>query len=290
MYRGAEKSMVFVADDLGRSLSVNQAITHAHDHGVLTAASLMAGGDAFENAVQIARGRSSLSTGVHVTLCDGKAVLSRSHIPDLVDTHGQFEADPSRAWVKYHKPSLKRQLESEIRAQFDRIEAAGIQPTHVDGHHHLHMHPIIFGIVCRSAMKKNIQWIRIPREPLQSVLRFRSKPRGVLPFAEWLVFRILGTLHIPRLSRYGMRAADRVYGLARSGQVDEPYVLASIARCGTFTELFCHPDLASDAGRREMDALQSPTVRKTLSIHGISLVGYRELIQPEVPGGLPERL
>lgn len=66
-----EKYLVTVADDLGRSASVNEAIAEAHDNGILTAASLMAGGEAFQDAIQIALKRRHLSVGLHATFCDG---------------------------------------------------------------------------------------------------------------------------------------------------------------------------------------------------------------------------
>jgi predicted glycoside hydrolase/deacetylase ChbG (UPF0249 family) len=65
---------VTVADDFGRTLSVNAAVAEAHDNGILSSASLMAGGEAFDDAVRISDARKTLSVGIHVTLCDGRAV------------------------------------------------------------------------------------------------------------------------------------------------------------------------------------------------------------------------
>ncbi|MGD0281288.1 MAG: ChbG/HpnK family deacetylase [Dissulfurispiraceae bacterium] len=61
--------LAVVADDMGKSASVNRAIAEAHDKGFLTAASIMAGGEAFDDAVQTVLERSRLSAGLHVTLC-----------------------------------------------------------------------------------------------------------------------------------------------------------------------------------------------------------------------------
>ena len=46
--------LVVGADDFGRSPSVNRAVAIACDWGVLTAASIVAGGDAFAEAVDLA--------------------------------------------------------------------------------------------------------------------------------------------------------------------------------------------------------------------------------------------
>src|SRR5208282_4143722 len=179
--------LAVVADDMGKSASVNRAIAEAHDKGFLTAASIMAGGEAFDDAVQTVLERSRLSVGLHVTLCDGKAVLPHACIPDITDNDGNFIRSPFTAGLHYTRPGLLPQIEAEVAAQFGRLENAGISIHHVDGHHHLHMHPLIFEVLCREASQRDINWIRIPREPLPIMTAFRSPSRGVLPFIEWAV-------------------------------------------------------------------------------------------------------
>lgn len=117
--------LIIAADDFGRSSSVNMAVAEAHDRGIVTASSIMAGGEVFEEAVQIALRRNRLSVGLHVTLCDGRAVLKQSRIPDLVNREGCFEASPARARVRYMRPAVLPQIEAEVEAQFDRLERAG---------------------------------------------------------------------------------------------------------------------------------------------------------------------
>jgi hopanoid biosynthesis associated protein HpnK len=272
-----KKYAVIVADDFGSSSSVNLAVAEAHDRGILTVASLMAGGAAFDEAVEIARKRRSLSVGLHVTLCDGRAVLPCSEVPGLADFRGHFENNPAMAWMKYRRPGLLGQLDREIEAQFDRLEKAGVRPTHIDGHHHLHMHPAIFELLCRHASHRGIRWVRIPREPLSLLLRFPSPGRGALPFIEWAVFAILGRMHGKKAREYGLRSIDAVYGLARTGQCDERYLKHIFDRAGGSIEIFMHPDTATASGQRELAALTSASVRAALVARNTVLAGYREL-------------
>jgi hopanoid biosynthesis associated protein HpnK len=270
--------LVTVADDLGRSSSVNRAIADAHDRGIVTAASLMAGGEAFQEAVEIALERSRLSVGLHVTLCDGRAVLQPSYIPDLVDPDGYLEKRPVLAWLRYTKPGLLPQIEIEIKAQFDRLEKSGIHPTHVDGHHHLHMHPLIFEVLCRQASQRGVGWIRLPRESLSLVLNLRSPLRGAMPFIEWAVFGVLGTYNLRIARKYGLRVVGHVYGLSLTGSIDEKFLLDILNRSsGSLNEIFTHPDISIESGRRELEALISIKVRNRLNSLGMALVGYREL-------------
>jgi hopanoid biosynthesis associated protein HpnK len=277
---GGRKKMrylVTVADDFGISPSVNRAVADACDRGILTAASIMAGGEAFDEAVRIAIERPNLSVGLHVTLCDGRAVLPHSGIPGLTDHEGFFESSPAKAWLRYSSPGLRGQIEREIDAQFRRLENAGIYPSHVDCHHHLHMHPIVLEALCGQASRRGVRRVRMPWESLFEVIRTRSPFRGVMPFLEWATFGALGPCNMRIIRRHHMNAAGRVYGLSRTGDIDEQYLLDILDRAAPNAEIFFHPDVGTDAGRRELTALTAPAVRQRLAALDISLTGYGAL-------------
>ncbi len=179
--------------------------------------------------------------------------------------------------MKYRRTDLLGQIDREIGAQFDRMEKAGVHPTHIDGHHHLHMHPAIFGLLCGHALRRRVRWVRIPREPLSLVLCFSSPGRGAMPFIEWAVFAVLGRMHKRKARRHGLCFSDAVYGLARTGRCDERYLMHIFGQTPGSLEIFTHPDTATAAGQRELQALTSPAVRAELDTHGAVLAGYREL-------------
>lgn len=259
------RRLVVVADDLGRSTGVNRAIAAAHEEGIVTSASLMAGGEAFDHAVEMARSRPRLAVGLHATLCDGRAVLPSSRVPGLAGADGRFEPGPARAGIRYwRRRELIPRIEAELSAQFDRLIDSGIAPSHADGHHHLHIHPLLFGILCREAARRGVRFIRIPRGDLLS-------GRAI----EWGVFGFLGWLNRKTSARHGIIPVDRVHGLARTGRIDEAYLLSLLPRIGAgWNEIFVHPDLDTERGRRELAALTSPRVRKRTDDLGIVLSAY----------------
>ena len=55
--------LIVNADDFGFTRDVNEGIIEAHRHGILTATTLMANGDAFDDAVALARQTPSLDVG-----------------------------------------------------------------------------------------------------------------------------------------------------------------------------------------------------------------------------------
>jgi hopanoid biosynthesis associated protein HpnK len=289
VFSSGRKCIVTVADDFGKTASVNAAVAEAHDRGILTSASLMASGSAFDDAVKIARQRKTLSVGIHVTLCDGRAISSPSSIPGLTGADGFLERNPAKAWLRVR--SLRRQIEVEIKAQFDRIEEAGIRPTHIDGHHHLQMHPVIFDILCREAAARGIRWIRMPIEPLAAVLRMRSSGRGTIPFLEWAVFGTLGAFHRKKAARAGVYSPGLVFGLSRSGAFDEGYLLYVLERVrGPVDEVFAHPDFSNEEGRMELGAFTSRVVGEKIDSLGLAVAGYREVAGTSASGLLWEKL
>ena len=278
---GEGRYLVVVADDFGRASSINRAVTLACDRGIVTAASIMAGGRAFDEAANWAAAYSAkLSVGLHVTLCDGCSVLAPSRIPDLVDGGGSFEKSPFRAGVAYWRSrrTLAGQIEAEVRAQFDRVERAGIRPTHADCHHHLHMHPVLFEIIAREAARRGVTWIRFPREPLRLIVGLHLARLDFKAFLLWMVFGLLANRNLRVARRYGLKAMDDVYGLSGTGRIDETYLLALLGHVrGGASELYVHVDLGSASGREEIKAVTSERVRDRLAALGLVLTGFKGL-------------
>ena len=263
---GVRVRLVVVADDFGRSPGINHAIASALTGGIVTAASLMAGGDAFEEAVRLGREHERLSIGLHVTVCDGRAVGVADRLAGLADGDGRLEPSPARAGVQLwrHRRRLLPAMQEEIAAQFDRADRAGINLAHVDGHHHMHIHPLLFPIVCREASRRGIGWIRIPRG---------DRRDGRL--TEWALFGALGAINSRTASRHGLAAAPRVHGLSRTGRLDEAYLMDLLPRLEPgLNELFVHPDRDTESGRRELAAVTSQRVRGLAARLGIELVSY----------------
>lgn len=111
--------MVVNADDFGRSRAINQAVIRAHREGVLTTASLMVAGDAWEEAVDFARenprrASDSISPWSAVVPC------SRPRGSRGWSTPGESSgpALPERASDTGPTDRLREPLRAELEAQF----------------------------------------------------------------------------------------------------------------------------------------------------------------------------
>lgn len=256
-----------------------------HREGILTSASLMVAEPATEEAVALARGLPELGTGLHLVLCDGTATSPARAIPDLVTPSGRFPATPLRAgltdWVKRRR--VRAQLEYEIRAQFERYLDLGLPLDHVDGHHHLHMHPVVFEIVQRCLEEHRVPLVRLVREERAAAPADTSPLADVVPAIFWLLAG-----HHRRGLGEGVASTDRVWGLRATGRLDVALLVELISRMTAGTiELYAHPRRDTEQGRREEQALCSPAVREALRRAGYELVSTRTFGRARCAGTIP---
>lgn len=285
----AEKELRLIvnADDFGMSDEVNEAVIRAHKEGVLTSASLMVTGAAFESAVDLARANPSLAVGIHLVTVAGRAVLSHREIPLLVDEEGNFSNDATAAGVKYFfSPQARRELRKEIAAQFERFQSTGLRLSHIDGHLHLHVHPVIFDAALRLGIKCGARRMRVPEEERHLALRF-DRENALQKTIHTFLFGGLGRYMKRKLAAHGFMVPERVYGNLQSGRMSEQYFLYALDNLKAATnEIYFHPAVypaqqsppADERQRfREFQALTSDKVKARLGDLGIRLINYFDL-------------
>src|SRR5215217_3286278 len=108
--------LIVHADDFGLSRSINEGILEAHCCGILTSASVMASGEAFDHAIQLVRGTPTLDVGVHLTLTEERPVLGCANIPTLLNDQGGFHANPGVFMQRY---LFQRISLEDVRREFD---------------------------------------------------------------------------------------------------------------------------------------------------------------------------
>jgi chitin disaccharide deacetylase len=268
---------VINGDDFGFSNQVNQAIIKAHTEGVLTSTSLMVTGDAFEEAVELARQHPNLGVGLHLVLVCGRSVLPSHQIPHLVDANSNFSDDPVVAGLRYQfNKHAQVELLQEIRAQLEKFTATGLPLSHVDGHLHLHVHPVAINILADLASEFGIKFIRLPSEELKLNLKLNRQV---------LFTKLVWSVVFGRLRHYGenilkskdVRFTERVYGLLQTGCMSEEYLCGLIPEIrATTVEIYSHPGLDSQ-GEVELAALLSDRVHEALQSNGFELTNYHKI-------------
>ena len=277
--------LIVTADDFGLHIAVNEAVEQASRAGVLTAASLMVAGPAATDAVRRARELPHLRVGLHLVLADGHALLPRGQIPALIDANGRFG---DRMFVDglrfFALPRVRRQLETEIRAQFQAFMASGLRMDHVNAHKHFHLHPTVLAMLLRIGRDyglgnrdcETMIGVRVPAEPL-----WAGRATSIL-LTPWL------KLMKHRLRHAGIPYNDQVFGMGHSGKMNEERLLWILGRLPVGTsEIYPHPATqsgtaiaASMQGYRhaeEFAALMSPQVKAAMTAMDLSRGGFSDL-------------
>lgn len=277
MEHESSRRLIVNADDFGASESINRSVAHAHSNGILTSASLMVNGPAFQQAVEIARAHPALGVGLHLVLVCGTSALSCETIPGLVDAEQRFSDSPVGCGVRYFfQRSLRPQLAAEIDAQFAKFQETGLVLDHVNGHLNMHLHPTIFSLLMEKTSRWGIRRMRLTSDPLGFNLRL-AKGKLFDRLIHALIFGILSARARPFLKQRGIRHTDRVFGLLQNGAVDERFILGILENLPAgSTELYSHP--SDDTFKNERDGLVSAAVKQGASARNILLTRYQDLL------------
>lgn len=268
--------LIVNADDFGLNSSTNQAIIRGHQEGILTSASLMVNEPSFEEAVQMARENPRLGVGLHLTFLCGHSTLPPDKIPGLVNSKREFDYNPARVGFKYFiRRELREQLRDEMLAQFEKFRSTGLPLDHVDTHHHLHAHPVVFRLLIESAEDLGITHLRLTSEPfgVHSRVALGFRPGRV---GHGLIFWLLAGSARRKLKRLDIKHTDAVFGLLQDARVDEEYLQRLLPHLPKgINEIYSHPSM--DIFKHEMEALISPKIRALAETLDIRLIRYQDI-------------
>ena len=129
---------------------------------------------AFDDAVTAARSAPNLSVGCHVVLVDGTPVSPPGALDTLVAIRS---AEPDKFYSSLSAFAARAmlggfdrdQLVAEVTAQIRKIQATGLQVTHLDTHKHAHIFPEILTALLRAARMCGVRAIRNPIVPVKAL-------------------------------------------------------------------------------------------------------------------------
>jgi len=296
------RKLIVNADDFGLTAGVNRAIMEAHNGGVVSSTTLMANGAAFADAVTAARSAPNLSVGCHVVLVDGTPVSPADAADTLVAIRS---AEPDKFYSRLSAFAARAmlggfdrdQLVAEVTAQIRKIQATGLQVTHLDTHKHAHIFPEILVALLRAARICGVRAIRNPIVPVKALPArlFKGKRELWKRYGQVRMLHTFSRQFLQRTKRAGLLTPDGVIGVIETGSVENAgyssllrQTLASLPE-GTW-ELVCHPgyndaDLRAirtrllDSREEERRLLTSADLRKFLEEQKFRIISYREFAE-----------
>jgi len=230
------KKLIINGDDFGMHASINQAIENSFEKGILTSASLVANGDAFLEAVSIAKKNPNLGVGIHLTLNGGKPISPRHKIETLLDQKGELiESHFDLCSMILKKKVVLEHIRTEYISQIEKILDFGLKPTHVDGHRHLHLFPPIF-LLLKDVLKKfnlnKVRMLNIPTVDWQWMKIKKMALMGILGFSK-------------KLNRGKFKSPDYFLGFFQSGNINQRYIKKMLPNLKSgVTEINFHPAMS----------------------------------------------
>jgi hopanoid biosynthesis associated protein HpnK len=286
------RRLIINADDFGFTSGVNRAIIEAHHSGILTSSTLMANGRAFDEAVQMAKTSPGLSVGCHIVLIDGEPVLDPCGLPTITDSRKFRDGLKTFAARALAGRMNDREIETEAKAQIQKIQSAGIAVSHVDTHKHTHIFPRILRPLLRAARDCGVRAMRNPfgpRFPLRSS-QLLARPNLWTRFAEVRVLSRFAGQFRRAVDQKGFVTPDGTLGIEVTGTLDERLfqAIAQSIPDGTW-EFVCHPgyndaDLAAaktrlrESRELELKVLTMLAAREVLARESVQLISYRDLL------------
>lgn len=153
--------LIVNADDLGINHHVNIAIEKLINESLVTSSTIMANGDAFEEAIDIAQRNPNATYGVHLCIDQLKPLTK----PDIFRQYGMV--DDEGKFIQFAYLHIKRTKEirdaiyNEWKTQIEKTIKSGITISHLDSHHHTHCDSFLTPIYMRLAREYNIKKLRL---------------------------------------------------------------------------------------------------------------------------------
>ncbi|MCC6741148.1 MAG: ChbG/HpnK family deacetylase [Planctomycetia bacterium] len=266
------RSLIINADDLGADPARNRGIFEAAERGVVTDASLLVNALGFDDAVRDRRIR-ALPCGLHLNISEGKPVGGPYRT--LTSGAGEFFGKDETWRLALGGLLDPAEIRQEADAQIARMRRAGVEPTHLDGHQHLHLVPRVAAGLLALSMPRRVRTVF--EHPDGTIL---AGPHMV-PFLNRV--REMSAASRPLWEAAGWRWPERHLGAALIGAVHPGTLLRLLDLCGDgVTEILVHPGYPqagslpfSTADREiELEALLDPRVREGIGARGLSLANW----------------
>ena len=278
------KKLIVNADDFGRHELINRAVERAFNSGCLRSATLMAGGIAFDDAINLAKKFPKLGVGIHFTLANGNPILPPEEIPTLVTEEGIFHGDYIKFLKRYLSGKISlAEVRSELAAQLEKILNTGLTLTHFDSHQHLHHIPGIIEIVLELASAKNISAMRVANTKI-----FDGELDSLGKFIGRLGLSSLAKFAAHQAHKKNFTTPEHFAGIVAGESVSEKFLLKLIENLsdGT-TEVMLHPGIDNKILQdfcqwehdfeEELAAVTSPKILNLLAEKNISAINFSDL-------------
>jgi predicted glycoside hydrolase/deacetylase ChbG (UPF0249 family) len=269
-YPPSARLLVIHADDLGMSHSVNRATFEALEKGWITSASILVPCPWFPEVARWAKDHPDADLGIHLALNSEWTdfrwgpISGGPRVPSLVDPEGFLPLETPAVAQNAKMP----EVETELRAQIDRAQKAGIHITHLDTHMGALMTtPDLFAVYRKLGEAYHV--------PTLFERTGTHSPEGITVPEDILVERVV-------TMEPGVDAKDWLEWYKKALTPLAPGVYQLIVHLAYDDDemrgaTWNHPDWGAAWRQHDVDTMKSPEFQKFLKDQGFVLVTWRQL-------------
>ncbi|MCG2720190.1 MAG: ChbG/HpnK family deacetylase [Nanoarchaeota archaeon] len=267
------KQLIVNADDFRLSEFTNKGIVDCFEYGIVNSTTIMPNGNSFDDAVKLAK-KFKLKVGIHINLTQGRPLTQAKTLTENNDLTTKNIIN-----AMLHKINLK-EVEKEAEEQIRKVLNAGIKPTHLDSHKHIHVFPGIIDVFIKLAKRYNINKIRLP---LNKVVNYK------------LLFSIQGLKHFivrfysrkakRNFKKANIKTTEQFYGVLETGKLSIASLKKILKNVKGTAELMCHPgyfdpnvtDGLRNTREKELRAVTNQEIRDFVKKQDIKMISFGEL-------------
>ncbi len=273
----SSKRLIINADDYGICCEVNVAVEQLATASSLGGVSVLANGEWYTQAVDFLCLHPELSAGIHLNAVEGWPIAASPAVKAIIGEQGSFVGLGAllKRWM-LHPVAVSRAIETEWRAQIERILQSNVRLTHADSHQHLHAFPPAYRCAVRLCEEYRIPAIRHPCE------------NGAKPMRQVSSFALCTSLSIARFitPRTVLRHNDCFLGFRRAGAYAIAEMIADLQMASDgLIEVALHPSIEDGVpyhnfrGNRELRALLDASLFDQIKRLGIELTTWNIVTQ-----------
>ncbi|WP_240410094.1 polysaccharide deacetylase family protein [Flavisolibacter nicotianae] len=291
------KVLILHVDDAGMSYDSNEGAVAALTKGVATSCSVMMPCPWVPAFLRFLKEHPSIDAGLHLTLTSEwkdyrwGPLAGKPAVPGLVDTAGDFWASVEE--VAEHASA--EEVDKEMRAQLQRAERMGFQPTHLDTHMGtVYATPVFLERYVRLGIEKKIP-VMLPgghATLIQAQTHFSNEQIQQIRNIGKLLWNaglpVLDDLHN---DSYGWKVPGAIAGDDKKLQAFKtqkyreairmlkPGITMMIMHCTAPTDVFPYISDSGPVRKGDLLAMLDPALKKAIQTEGIILTTWRELKQ-----------
>ncbi|WP_238883624.1 chitin disaccharide deacetylase [Clostridium sp. YIM B02551] len=241
--------LIVNADDFGISKAVSLGIIEGHKNGIITSTTMMCNMPCAEWAAKLAKDYPDLGIGIHLVLTAGYP-LSKG-VDSLVDEYGKFKK------ISKIEENLKiEDVRKEFKCQMEKFISFGINPTHIDAHHHIHSIEKVFEVVKELAIEYKLPLRLLEDKDKKMPSEIKHTDRFIGYFYDLPYIKPEGFIDIMEKNKN----IEILELMCHPGYLDE-YILRNSAY--------------AIQRAKELDTLTSDSVKQYISSNDIELCNYR---------------